>query len=142
VLDGAGAGAVEGWVAVRGDRIAAVGRDPEPPPEEAARRIDARGAAVAPGFVDVHTHSDLVPFVEPWMDSALRMGCTTVVAGNCGSSPWPTAGLDEMASLTGIRGDAPAGWSTFADYLDAVDVARPAVNVADRKSTRLNSSHR
>jgi len=129
VLDGAGAGAVEGWVAVRGDRIAAFGRDPDPPPE-AARRIDARQAVVAPGFVDVHTHSDLVPFVEPWMDSALRMGCTTVVVGNCGSSPWPTAGLDEMASLTGIRGSAPAGWSSFGAYLDAMERQRPAVNVA------------
>jgi N-acyl-D-aspartate/D-glutamate deacylase len=59
------------------------------------------------------------------------MGSTTLVVGNCGSSPWPTAGLQELAVLTGVEPEAvPGGWASFGDYLDAIDAARPGVNVA------------
>jgi N-acyl-D-amino-acid deacylase len=130
VVDGSGRPAFEGGVGTTGDRIAWVGRDGEAVPE-AIRTIDAAGLVVALGFVDAHNHSDLAPFVEPWMESALRMGSTTVVVGNCGSSPWPSAGLKELAVLTGVGPDSiPGGWTSFGEYLDAIDAARPAVNVA------------
>jgi N-acyl-D-amino-acid deacylase len=130
VVDGNGRPAFEGGVGTSGDRIAWVGRDGEAVPE-ALRTIDAAGLVVAPGFVDVHNHSDLAPFVEPWMESALRMGSTTLVVGNCGSSPWPSAGRQELAALTGVApGSIPGGWTSFGEYLDAIDAARPAVNVA------------
>jgi N-acyl-D-amino-acid deacylase len=130
VVDGSGRRAFDGGVGATGDRITWVGRDGEPVPE-ATMTIDARGHTVAPGFVDVHNHSDLVPFIEPWMDSALRMGSTSLVVGNCGSSPWPSAGRQELAVLTGVTSDAIAAtWDSFGEYLDAIDAARPAVNVA------------
>jgi N-acyl-D-amino-acid deacylase len=130
VVDGSGRPAFDGGVGITGDRITWVGHEGEPVPE-AVRSIDARGRVVGPGFIDVHNHSDLVPFVEPWMDSALRMGSTTLVVGNCGSSPWPSAGHEHLAILTGVgAGAIPGGWTSFGDYLDAVDAARPAVNVA------------
>ena len=128
VVDGSGAPPRSASIAVEGDRIAAVSDRTD---LEGDRVIDARGRVLAPGFVDTHSHADLSAFVEPWMDSAVRQGITTVVVGNCGSSPWPNAGLEESASLVGVgAADLPTRWSSYADYLDALDAARPACNVA------------
>jgi N-acyl-D-amino-acid deacylase len=130
VVDGTGAPAGPGSVGIAGDRIAWIGHeDSEEPP--AARRIDAHGRALSPGFVDVHNHSDVVPLIEPWMDSALRMGSTTLVVGNCGASPWPPAGAPEMATLIGVApGDLEMRWPTFRSFLDGIESCGPAVNVA------------
>ena len=129
VIDGTGAPGLPGWVAVEGDRIAGVGRG-DPP--AAARTIDGRGLVVAPGFVDVHNHSDLSPFVLPTMPSTVRQGVTSIVVGNCGSSPFPLSSWDEGLSLAyAAPGDRPRpAWAAWGDYLDAIDEARPAVNVA------------
>ena len=131
VVDGTGAPGFRGWVGVRGDRIAVVGHDGMPVPE-AARTIDAAGQVVAPGFIDVHNHSDLSPFVLPAMPSAIRQGVTTVVVGNCGLSPWPLAGYPEAVELAyADPAEHPApSWRSFGDYLAAIDEAKPAVNVA------------
>src|SRR3954469_25649359 len=130
VIDGAGTPGVPGWVGVERDRIAAIGRDDAP---AAARTIDGRGMVVSPGFVDVHNHSDLSPFVLPTMPSTVRQGVTTVVVGNCGSSPFPLSSWDEGLSLAYAAPNdvhpRPA-WAAWGDYLDAIDAARPAVNVA------------
>jgi N-acyl-D-amino-acid deacylase len=129
VIDGTGSPGVPGWVGVEGDRIAGVGRG-DPP--AAARTIDGRGLVVAPGFVDVHNHSDLSPFVLPTMPSTVRQGVTSIVVGNCGSSPFPLSSWDEGLSLSyAAPGDRPRPtWAAWGDYLDAIDEARPAVNVA------------
>jgi len=129
VIDGSGSPGVPGWVGVEGDRIAGVGRG-DPP--AAARTIDGRGLVVAPGFVDVHNHSDLSPFVLPTMPSTVRQGVTSIVVGNCGSSPFPLSSWDEGLSLAyAAPGDRPRPtWAAWGDYLDAIDEARPAVNVA------------
>src|SRR6478672_2264484 len=131
IVDGTGTPGVAGWVAVKGDRIAAVGRTGEEPPE-ASRTIDGGGMVVAPGFVDVHNHSDLSPFVLPAMPSTVRQGVTSVVVGNCGSSPFPLSSWDEGLSLAyAAPGERPRPtWAAWGDYLDAIDAARPAVNVA------------
>lgn len=132
VVDGTGAPGVAGWVAVEDDRIAFVGRDSDKPPA-AARTIDAGARVVAPGFVDVHNHSDLSPFVLPTMPSTVRQGVTSVVVGNCGSSPFPLSSWDEGLSLayasSSTEHPRPA-WTAWGDYLDAIDAARPSVNVA------------
>src|SRR4051794_33831264 len=132
VVDGTGAPGMRGWLGVERDRIAVVGRGNERAPA-AERTIDARGMVVAPGFVDVHNHSDLSPFVLPTMPSTVRQGVTSVVVGNCGSSPFPLSSWDEGLSLA----YAPPGgahprpsWAAWGDYLNAIDAARPAVNVA------------
>ena len=131
IVDGTGAPGFRGWVGVGGDRIAVVGHDGTEPPE-AARTIDAAGAVVAPGFIDVHNHSDLSPFVLPEMPSVIRQGVTTVVVGNCGLSPWPLAGYPEAVELAyADPTDHPVpSWQSFGDYLAEIDEAKPAVNVA------------
>ena len=131
IVDGTGSTPFAGWIAVEADRIVRVGRLEEPAPQ-ASRRIGGDNLVVAPGFVDVHNHSDLSPFLLPEMPSTVRMGVTTVVVGNCGSSPWPLAAWDEAVSLAyGSPGDLDEPtWSGWRDYLSAIDRAQPAVNIA------------
>jgi N-acyl-D-amino-acid deacylase len=131
VVDGTGSNAFDGWVGVVGERIAAVGRDGREAPA-AARTIRASGKIVTPGFVDVHNHSDLSPLILPEMPSTIRQGVTTVVVGNCGSSPWPLATWDEAVLLAYGAPDSitPPEWPSWGAYLDAIDAAHPAVNIA------------
>jgi N-acyl-D-amino-acid deacylase len=127
VLDGTSAPERRADVAIRDGRIAAVARDVS---ADGARVIDVSGRAVVPGFVDIHSHSDEVMFVNSALESALHMGVTLVVCGNCGGSSAPVSGLAEaeldreLARLAVKR-----TWSTFGEYAAAVDRARPAINV-------------
>ena len=131
IADGTGAAPFVGDVVVSGDLITTIRRAAEGPPIDASRTIDATDLVVAPGFIDVHSHSDAVPFVEPWMDSMLRQGVTTMVVGNCGSSAIPPAGAEEVAELSGVSlDDLGVRWDGVEEYLARVDQARPACNVA------------
>ena len=114
-------------VLIRGSQIAEMGRFEIPP---SARVIDCEGLAVAPGFIDAHSHSDL-QVIEGRPEKTLQ-GVTTEVVGNCGFSPYP-AGAD-MKPLRDFAngifcGDDEWGWTTARDYLKAAG-ASPAVNVA------------
>jgi N-acyl-D-amino-acid deacylase len=90
VYDGTGAPPFEGDVALAGDRIAALG-----PRLRAgrAREVSLRGLALAPGFIDVHSHTDLPLLVNPRAESKIRQGVTTEVVGQDGGSmgPWTEA---------------------------------------------------
>lgn len=81
VLDGTGAPAIAADIAVKAGRIVAIGKVQE----HGRTEIDAHGLIVAPGFVDVHTHTEDVT-IKPLAENFLRMGVTTIIAGNCGSS--------------------------------------------------------
>ncbi len=130
IVDGSGAPAFPGSVAVQGDRIVRI-LAPDEPEMPAARRVDAGGRTLVPGFVDAHSHSDVTPFVEPGMDSMLRQGVTTLVVGNCGGSAFPAQGAAEMAALAGVDVDVlGATWVTFGEYLERIDASSPALNVA------------
>jgi N-acyl-D-amino-acid deacylase len=98
VIDGTGRPGVLADVAVKDGRIAAIGRVAR---AQAAEVIDASGLTVAPGFIDVHTHAD--DLVErPAAANFTRMGVTTIIAGNCGSSA-----LDVGAAFAALR-ESPA----------------------------------
>ncbi|MEA2521836.1 MAG: N-acyl-D-amino-acid deacylase [Actinomycetota bacterium] len=131
ILDGTGTPARHGWIGIVGDRIAAVETTHVPKPEDVQRVIDARGGVLAPGFVDVHNHSDLAPMVEPGFESTLSQGVTSVVVGNCGVSAWPNAGAIECAQMVGgDPGMLALGWSSFGAWLEAITACEPSVNVA------------
>lgn len=98
VVDGTGTRAYEADVAVRDGRIAAIG---ELSAARGTTEIDARGQAVAPGFIDVHTHADELA-EHPRAEHFVRMGVTTVVAGNCGSSTVDVASAFEAIRATGV----------------------------------------
>jgi N-acyl-D-amino-acid deacylase len=90
IYDGSGARPFRGDVGISGDRIVAVGSLPQ---ANAALVIEADGLALAPGFVDPHNHAHDEAeggiLHLPEADNMLRQGVTTVIAGNCGGSPWP-----------------------------------------------------
>ncbi|NDU72044.1 amidohydrolase family protein [Actinomadura sp. DSM 109109] len=132
LADGTGAAPWRADVAVAGGRVARIGDLAGTP---AARTVDASGHVVAPGFVDVHTHSDLTLLSAPDARSAVRQGITTVVVGNCGLGVAPAAGGDRAAlrAAAGYLDLDPAvrwDWTDLPGYLAALDAARPAVNVA------------
>src|SRR5438105_4318887 len=87
VIDGTGAPGFEGTVLIEDGRLR-IARGPAPIPE-GAEIIDARGHVVAPGFVDLHTHSDVSNLSEPHAISAIEQGVTTQVVGLCGFSAGP-----------------------------------------------------
>lgn len=130
IVDGTGEPAFDGGVAIDGDRISRILHAGEPEPQ-ARRRLDVEGLVLAPGSVDVHEHSDATPFVEPTMDSMLRQGVTSIVVGNCGTSAYPFEGAEERAAAAGADASALGGsWTSFGEYMDAIDRCRPALNVA------------
>ncbi len=128
VIDGSGAPPRRADVAIANDRIAAVG---EVPAGAGAREIDVGGRAVAPGFIDVHTHDDRALFATPDMAMKVSQGVTTVITGNCGVSLAPLAlAAAPPPPLDLIGGQADYRFPTFASYLDALDAAPAAVNAA------------
>ena len=123
ILDGSGGPAVEGDVAISGDRITAVGQIGAG--GDAEVDIDGGGLALSPGFVDVHTHDDGALLRHPGMEFKLAQGCTTVVIGNCGFSAAPAAiGQRDASNLIGT----PPTWSDLAGFAAEVAASGPAVN--------------
>ncbi len=127
VLDGSDRPGGHADVAVRDGRIVAVGTV-----DGGARQvIDAGGRALAPGFIDVHTHDDLEVLRNPGMASKLSQGVTTVVVGNCGISASPVRIRGEVPDPMNLLGEAADfRFADFASYRQAVEAACPAVNVA------------
>ena len=78
VFDGSGSAGVPADIGVRGERIAAIAADL---PGHGQREVDARGLAVTPGFIDVHSHSDYTLLVDPRAASAIHQGVTLEVVG-------------------------------------------------------------
>lgn len=87
IIDGTGAPGRKLDLAVKGDKIACIGG--VEPPESCPTVIDATGLVVAPGFIDIHSHSDFLCLVSPGSESKVLDGVTTEMCGNCGSSPFP-----------------------------------------------------
>jgi N-acyl-D-aspartate/D-glutamate deacylase len=135
VIDGTGAPAFLADVAVSGDRVAAVG---DLAALEASETIDCAGRVVAPGFIDVHSHSDwLLPgadcgaLVEPFV----RQGMTTIVGGNCGFSPAPVSERSRAAARSASRliadDELALPWESMAEFLDGLDQTPLPLNVAE-----------
>ena len=89
VADGSGAPPVRADVGLAGEKIEVVGKVD---PHEAGDALDVEGLVVAPGFIDIHTHSDITALVDPLAASKLFDGVTTEIAGNCGYSHFPLEG--------------------------------------------------
>lgn len=137
VFDGTGAPAVRAAVGITGGRVVAVARDGDAASLEGAAVVDATALAIAPGFIDLHSHSD---WILPQADHGailaplLEQGVTTIVTGNCGFSPAPVEPasarlLEEGSEL--VR-DRPLAfeWRTHREFLDRLASAPLALNVA------------
>jgi N-acyl-D-amino-acid deacylase len=126
IIDGRGNPWYRGQVAVRDGRIAAVGWSVA---GEAAETIDAGGLVVCPGFIDTHTHSDFVFFVDPTAQSKVRQGVTTEVTGNCGMSAAPLDGAARHMARILASGFKPH-WTGVQEYLELVARQPKTVNLA------------
>ncbi|MDH7494531.1 MAG: D-aminoacylase [Bacillota bacterium] len=129
VVDGTGAPWFVGDVEVAGDRIARVGRCLDVP--RGTREIRADGRVVAPGFIDIHSHSDDTILLNPRAESKVRQGVTCEVVGNCGYSLAPLEG-EALADVRRDLGEAglDLSWRSFGEYLRAIEKCGTAVNVA------------
>lgn len=128
LLDGSGGPVRAADVLIDASRIVAVGCID---PLEGAHEIDLAGLALAPGFIDLHTHSDVALLRDGRAESQLLQGVTTEVVGNCGHSCAPIVRAGDAQALTfGPRADAEPCWRTLAEYLAALERSSPAVNVA------------
>ncbi|MBI4934436.1 MAG: amidohydrolase family protein [Actinobacteria bacterium] len=137
IVDGTGAPVYRADLAIDGDRITAIG---DLSAATATREIDAAGKVVSPGFIDLHTHLDAQVGWDPLMTSSSWHGVTTVLMGNCGVTFAPVAPEDRvflaemMESVEDVPREAILGgldwdWSTYPEYLDAVQRMRPSLNI-------------
>lgn len=140
VVDGTGAPAFVGDVAVRGDRIVAIGASLEKT-YAGVEEVDATGKVVTPGWVDVHTHLDAEFSFNASLEPFASNGVTTVVAGNCGVGFAPCRPQQRsflMELMEGVE-DIPLGsldagidwqWETFPEFLEFLDRTPLGVDVA------------
>jgi len=132
ILDGCGNPWFWGDLAIREGRIAGIA----PPGTLQGKRIlDTGGYYIAPGFIDIHTHSDLSVLVNRRAESAVRQGVTTHVIGNCGMSPAPVdpQHLEDMRNFWGLLLSLPEitwQWRTFGQYLNTLREGGLAINIA------------
>ena len=140
VADGGGNSPVAADVAIDQGHIVGIGdlRD-----FQAENVVDGEGKVLAPGFIDVHTHDDIIVLRAPQMLPKLSQGVTTVVVGNCGISAAPVQLHGEPPDPMNLLGDADAfRYPTFRAYVEAVAAAQPAVNVAALVGhTALRNNH-
>ncbi|MCB2046774.1 MAG: amidohydrolase family protein [Novosphingobium sp.] len=138
IADGNGGEPYRGDVRILGDRIAQVGADLQPEPDDQV--IDAAGLLVTPGFVDLHTHYDGQITWDSDLTPSSWHGVTTLIVGNCGVgfAPVRPGQQDRLIELMEGVEDIPGtalhegitwGWESFGDYLDVLDQRRWTVDV-------------
>ena len=131
IVDGAGNPWYIGDIGVAGKKIAKMGKIDK---SECRRTIDARGLYVCPGFIDIHTHSDITVLIYPGCDSTLRQGVTTHLIGNCGSSAAPMR--EPYVDIWKTYWGDWAGtfdkdeWRTFGEYLKVLERSGVGHNIA------------
>ncbi|MDM0074386.1 D-aminoacylase [Variovorax sp. J2P1-59] len=137
IVDGSDRPGWLGDVLLVGERIASVAAPGGTPPEMLAglrergtvQEIDCTDLVIAPGFIDVHTHDDAAAIEKADMLPKLSQGVTTVIVGNCGISLAPVVTDAPLAPLS-LLGRGQFRHATMRAYADAVNAARPGVNVA------------
>jgi len=136
IVDGTGRKAYRADVGIQGDRIAAIG---DLKSVESETVIDASGKIVAPGFIDMHTHSDISMLLDDTADSMLRNGVTTNLSGNCGEGLVPISAEHRDVMVKYMRSSVIPGiypdgyaypWSTFREYHAYIRNNPPLINMA------------
>ncbi|MFO7852352.1 MAG: N-acyl-D-amino-acid deacylase family protein [Bacteroidota bacterium] len=128
VYDGLGNPAKELDIAIKDDRIVRIGE--KLAGKKAARIIHANGMAVSPGFIDMHTHTDIGLLANPLAESHIRQGITTEISGNCGSSPFPVADevYEEMKKTVKDKYDIDLDWRDIKGFFQRLEEKGMALN--------------
>jgi N-acyl-D-amino-acid deacylase len=121
LIDGSGSAEIRADIAIRGDKIAKIG---DLSGKNANTVIDASGYVIAPGFIDVHSHTDTKLLINPKAESKIRQGVTTEVTGNCGYGPYPQKS-DDRSSWSSKR-----AFPDFASYCKTMEEHGIAINQA------------
>ena len=127
IVDGTGKPAYPADIAIQDGRIALIDSIETP---NGIPVLDANGLIVAPGFIDIHSHSDFTLVVDPRAMSQITQGVTLEVIGNCGHGCAPI--VDPVLARSVIYGssvDHGIPWRTMAEYLEHLEAGQPAVNV-------------
>ncbi|OGS55256.1 MAG: hypothetical protein A3K60_04965 [Euryarchaeota archaeon RBG_19FT_COMBO_56_21] len=128
VIDGIGTPAAPYDLAIDGAKIAGFYKPSE---TDASLVLDASGMIVCPGFIDIHSHSEIHLLNNPLAESKVRQGVTTELVGNCGTSPGPIIGAArELLWDYSHALDVNLDWASLDEYLLRLSNARPSVNVA------------
>lgn len=133
VIDGSGRPGFHADVAIRGSLISEIGNLKD---TSALEVIDCAGMVVAPGFIDIHTHSDLTLISNPLAQSKIRQGVTTELVGNCGFgvAPLPiSVNLENLRAAVAYIDLDPSikwDWKTVDEYLSYMEKLTTSVNVA------------
>ena len=126
VLDGTGGEPKQADIGIVGDRVAAIGNLADSQGEE----LDATGLFVAPGFIDIHSHSDYTLLADPRAVSAIYQGVTTEVVGNCGHGCFPIRDPDlALKAIYGYSETVALDWDSASGYFSRLERAEPALNV-------------
>jgi N-acyl-D-aspartate/D-glutamate deacylase len=126
LYDGDGGPASVGDVGIRGGKIVRIANPGQLAAAIATRRIDANGLAVAPGFIDMHNHSDYTILVEPKSESMIRQGVTTMIIGESRSAGPVNARASNGQDPPGVTVD----WTTLGGYFDRLERQHMATNIA------------
>jgi N-acyl-D-amino-acid deacylase len=123
LVDGDGTPAINADIGVRDGRVASIGNLGA---AAARQRIDVSGLTVAPGFIDMHNHSDYTILVEPKSESMIRQGVTTMVLGESRSAGPVKRGTKESDVMAGMSVD----WTTLGGYFTRLERQHIATNIA------------
>lgn len=124
IIDGSGNPWFRGDIVIDGGRIIQVGKNLN---VDARHTLDAKGLVVAPGFIDIHSHSDTKLIQDGHAQSKIRQGVTTEILGE-GTSGGPNVGNRPPARVT--SGERQWQWKTLGDYFDVLEQSKTATNVA------------
>jgi len=133
IIDGSGKPAWNGEVAVRRDRIVAMGRKLPEGFKNGAERINASGRVLAPGFVDIHAHGELEPLADTSAAGKVVEGVTTEISGNCGLTPFPLLGALRARFEKEARDEYgwkpfQLDWSSASEYFARLERAGCSIN--------------
>ena len=130
VYDGLGNPGIRADVAVSGDRVVAIA--PGIPTKKASRVVEANGHAVAPGFIDPHTHTDIHLLSNPRAESKIRQGVTTEIGGNCGGSQFPLndKSFESKTDYFAKEFDVDLTWRNVGGFFNRLEASGIALNYA------------
>ena len=130
IIDGTSAPWFRGSVAVKDGKIAEIGPAHGKLMQDAAEVVDGQDLYLAPGFIDMHSHSDTALPKYPLAESRILQGVTTEIGGNCGISAAPVSmNADRKKQLKDYVGDLDYTWNTVGEYLDAMEAKGISTNL-------------